>query len=298
MLCDSFFEQGVTHEVCEDYARHGDDWAVIADGCSNGGGPRIDTDWGARLLCVSAAQNLTLPPLDFVFGTARTAGIRYDSLSPLIPPEAMCATLALVRQFDNAFQAILIGDGIAGGRMRSGKWFIHSVEFASGAPYYLQYHMFNQNEHWSELFGKSYSVRTYVGNLFDDRLPDISEEAWPTKDQREEEWRSIMGCCTRCQDWDIPYEFFGFPLDEFDFAFVASDGPHSFYLPRKTKTTKNNEPVHFLDVLRVLLDIRNFRPGFMRLQRHWNFKQDRPGTFKRRNWLNGDDVSIGAVYCG
>jgi hypothetical protein len=306
MLIDSFFEQGVTHEVCEDYARHGDEYVVLADGCSNGGGPRIDTDWGARILCLSAEASLprslrsgdySYKPedsLEFLWRIIENAQSYYSFLLPT-PPEGMCATLLTLRPIHDYLQAMIIGDGVTGGKRKDGSWVIRSVEFSNSAPYYLKYRMFADEQSWWETYGKNYTLTTYTGNLHD---PTLEFTEWSP--EREHAWKSVMTVEIETKEWDLspPFLSFTYPLDEFEFAFIASDGLHSFYHPRKTQTNKHNEPIHVLDVLRVLLDIRGYRPGFMRLQRHWNFRQDRPGTFKRRNWQHGDDVSMGAIYCG
>ena len=117
-----------------------------------------------------------------------------------------------------------------------------------------------------------------------------------TQEERLKIWDQAIDTNAQTKTLNIekPFEEFDFPIDEYDFVFVGSDGLGSFYI----KTPKGNASIHLLDVLRVLMDFRSFRPGFMRLQRNWSFKQERQGTFKRRNWQNGDDVSIGVLYCG
>ena len=77
MTTESIFEQGSTHEVCEDYAIQGGGYTILADGCSNGGGPRIDTDWGSRILCKAAEEHLntlkTRNPLEYMTAVGETA---------------------------------------------------------------------------------------------------------------------------------------------------------------------------------------------------------------------------------
>ena len=64
MNTGSFFTIGSTHLVCEDYALHGKDYVILSDGCSNGGGPRIHTDWGSRILCKAAEEHIQLLEFD------------------------------------------------------------------------------------------------------------------------------------------------------------------------------------------------------------------------------------------
>lgn len=308
MLADSFFEQGVTHEVCEDYARNGMTYAVLSDGCTNGGGPRIDTDWGARLMCLAAEKLVHIEDhLEFVLETTRTARSLKDGI-PHLSKEAMCATLLALRAVDEfkVLQAIVTGDGFVGGKRRDGTWVIHRIAFVAGGinsfagPYYLKYGMYGEDADWAGAFGKEYDVQTFTGKLLDSTTvyPDLTKvETYPTEETRQKFWEAVMPMQVERKEinFDAPYELFEFPVEEFELVFIGSDGLEHFF---HRTPNKINHPLYFLDVLRTLLDIPGFHPGFMRQQRLWNFRQDRPGTFRRRNWLNGDDVSVGAVYCG
>jgi len=48
----------------------------------------------------------------------------------------------------------------------------------------------------------------------------------------------------------------------------------------------------------VMMNFVSIRPSFAKLQANWVFRQDKKGTFKRMNWLNNDDVSVGVVHGG
>lgn len=309
MIPDSFFEIGTTHEVCEDFARSGfspkgEAFAVVNDGCSNGGGPRIDTDHGARLIGLAAESNImTAEPYAFIQETSQTAKAHLL----LLPPESLCATLLLIRTVSKrrVIQGVVSGDGVIGCRKKNGTWIIHVIDFPPGgkmanrrlsAPYYLQYHMYGVDNEWAENYGANFTVTTYIGHLMDEAL-NYPDGTYFTKNQREELFLQHMSSDVREGIWnlDAPFELFEFGMDDVDLVFITSDGPEQFYFPTSPKV---NEPIHVLDVLRVLLDIRGFNPGFLRVQRNWNFKQNRPGTFKRKNWSGSDDVSVGAIYCG
>lgn len=293
MLTDSIFEIGVTHEVCEDYALHGTDYAVVADGCSSG----EYTDWGCRLLAKAAEEFLpqrksTLDSWTFLQAAAITAKTQSRNF-PNLPDSCLIATLLVAQKMDDVIRATVAGDGVVGGRRRDGRWKIYDIDFHSGAPYYLKYHMFGDIIPWGEQFGLDYDVTSYFGNIMGKDL-ECSAEA--TQEERQEVWSQAVSTSvvTKALNTEKPFEEFDFPIDEYEFVFVASDGLDSFY----TKTPKGNASIHLLDVLRVLMDFRSFRHGFMRLQRNWSFRQERKGTFKRRNWQNGDDVSTGVIYCG
>jgi len=295
---DSYFHQGVTHEVCEDYALHGPHYAVVADGCSNGGGPRIDTDWGARLLCKAAEQHLMTSvvfnnSMEYAAAVCGTAQAQMHSIPNLIPESLTATLLTLGWEPGSRFaHTLLFGDGVFGGKRKDGTWEIGWVEFEK-APYYLRYRMFGTEQDYLEHFGGTYKVYGYAGELNYD-LP----EEWDFESQ-DEFWRleGDWDIETKTLDLEYPCERFAWNAEDYEFLFIVSDGAHSFYEKRRTGTQKTNERVHVMDVLALLFDIVNYRPGFARNQKNWLFKQDRPNTFVRRNWHNGDDLSAGVICC-
>lgn len=305
LLSDSIFEQGVTHDVCEDYALHGEGYAIVSDGCSSGS----HTDWGSRLLAKAAEQHLHRQyqhAMQFYQAVGGTVLAQARSFTNL-PDTCLTATLMTVQQIGDVFKAFAMGDGIVGGKRKDGRWKIHVIEFTGpirrGAPYYLKYDIFGETDEWLEKCGGNYEVTTYFGNIMSPKIEypiEMLPKEMPSFEQRCVDWAQLVTETVNEKEFDkeCPFEEFEFPVDEYEFVFVTSDGPESFYERRITDRQKYNENLHVLDALRVLLDLRSFPPGFMHLQRSWAFKQDRKGTFKNRNWQNGDDVGIGVLYCG
>lgn len=306
MLTDSFFVQGFTHEVCEDFALEGQDYVILSDGCSNGGGPRIHTDFGSRLLAKAAEEHIRGfdSPDSFLQGVSATARTQQRTF-PNLPDACLTATLMAVKDVETDFRALAIGDGIVGGKRKDGQWVIHVIEFPKGGPFYLKYQMFGEIDQWKSKFGGTYKIRTYTGDIM---CPKMDFPEWdlvddfgpPTFESRTRDWLNKMEFREELCDFDpsVPYNEFSFSKEEFEFAFVCSDGPESFYIPVKTRKKKYNQPIFVLDVLRVLMNFPTIRPGFARLQANWVFRQDKTGTFKRMNWVNGDDVSVGVIHGG
>lgn len=205
-----------------------------------------------------------------------------------------------LKEVKNEYKALAVGDGIVGGKKKNGQWVVHVIEFPNGGPFYLKYQIFNEVSQWKTQFGGRYKIKTYTGDILSSGLdfPEWIESSPPNLAQRIDQWLEVIEYREKICDFDenSPYNQFVFPKDEFEFAFVASDGLESFYIPVKTRKSKYNQPVFVLDVLRVLLNFVTIRPGFARLQSNWMFRQDKNGTFKRRNWLNGDDVSLGIIH--
>jgi hypothetical protein len=296
MITDSFFEQGSTHEVCEDYALHGPAFVIIADGCSNGKGPRVDTDWGSRLICKAAQQCLYMfttslelfnPPTylgqeqAFFQEVAKIAKEQVEIIGNL-SEECLSATLGLLYQDPLVKRLLLMGDGTCGARRLDGKWEIRTYEpyLESGKPsgcFYLKYLMFNQVDSYFEQFKGTYKSTTYIGDLFGPDEMEIKEEIVTITPEQ-------------------PYFFFSFPNDEYDLVFVGSDGLSSFTHPVRTATSKYVERISVRDALKVILHEIELTDGCLRLQRDWAWKRNLPETLLGRNWRNTDDVSLGLIY--
>lgn len=292
MISDSFFEMGFTHEVCEDYAVHGEKYAIVSDGCSNGGGPRINTDWGSRFLC-KATERFVQDP-DFSHNIAPLiigSTVKQWQEAMGLDPKCLTATLLVLRALEDKFQAMAIGDGIVGGKRRDGRWKIHLIEFPEG-PFYLKYKIFKEEKGFFDSFGDKYTVGTFFGKLVsDDTLPPNN----PNNAERREFWAQQMSYSEKEFTFDpnVPYSLFEFPIDDYEFAFVCSDGMSSFYYQ---DAPKHNEDIFVLDAMRVVMDFVTIQQGFAKLQHNWAFRQDKIGTLRRRGWKHGDDVSVGIIH--
>jgi hypothetical protein len=189
--------------------------------------------------------------------------------------------------------AMVVGDGVVGGKRRDGRWKIHVIDFNS-APFYLKYNIFKEEDIYFKHRENKYSITTYFGQLMS---PALEMTEFVPLTERYAMWAENMSITEKEHTLDpkSPQIVFDFPINDYEFAFICSDGVESFYHPVRNELQKSNEPIFVLDALRVLLDFPN-RPGFARIQRNWVFKQDRKGTFIRRNWKNGDDVSVGAIH--
>lgn len=293
MIADSIFVQGKTHEVCEDYALSGNNYVILSDGCSNGGGPRIDSDFGARLLAKAAEQHLDKQEKGYdLFSHAVDITAQAQRVSfPNLNPKCLTATLLTLRLVDNCLKFYMTGDGVFGIRKKDGTWIIHNYEFDDNAPLYLKY-LVSKNEK-DDYFNKrkgTLTRTTYEGPSIERIInPDITEQKFYDLNE------SLNGFFFGENPGIDPFGCFvwSYPSEDVDFAFICSDGVSSFYENIVTATSKHKEDVDTTNVLSALLDFVTFRPGFLRLQRKWLYS--RKGTFVKRNWENADDVSVGVL---
>jgi hypothetical protein len=301
MRTGSYFTIGTTHTICEDYALAGPNYAIICDGCSNANGPKLDADWGARILAKAAEErvlrvlnqlNISEEVADlhtasnyygFVGQIINTADIQRRAFATL-QTNCLTATLGLAYAYKTDINVILAGDGVFGGKKRDGTYEFHVVEFLPGgescdpAPFYLRYLLHPQDlQNYIRVFGGQYKHTIYTGT-------------WEAFGMSETLHEISAGEIITSQ---------AFLIADFEYVFVGSDGLFShFYKTVKTETSKHPESLSILEVLEVLLDFSNYAPGFVETQCLWVFKRNQPKTFPRLDWHNGDDVSIGVIYCG
>ncbi len=303
MIVDSFFQQGESHDVCEDYALHRQNYAIVSDGCSNFGGPKICTDWGSRFICNSAEYYLPILtdsasynksqtkdgeiPSDLncakrffeivgatVFDTVRMFGAG-------IPWDSMTATLGMVYHVNGMIHALLMGDGVIGARKRNGgNWVIQTYEPQNGGCFYLKYITMGEVESY---FQNSKSKGIYNVNTF---FGDIKNPLEMEKNL------NVM-----ILDPEYPFFKNSFSVEEYDLVFVGTDGWMSFYEKVQTTTSKYSQPLSAIDPLNVILDVPLYKEGFLNVQRTWAFKRPQKGSYINRNWHNSDDASLGIIYC-
>lgn len=142
MHADAFF-QAVHHG--QDYARAGDDFAIVSDGCSSS----RDTDCGARLLTLAATSSTEIDAI-----VDRAAG------TGLLAPEALDATLLVVRREGACLRATAWGDGVVFGVRRDGGVEAWEIDHG-GTPAYPAYR--RQPIRWATWTGRP-KVRHWVGD--------------------------------------------------------------------------------------------------------------------------------------
>jgi hypothetical protein len=150
---DSYYKIGSSHEICEDYALTGKykdlNYAIVSDGCSACEG----VDLGARMLSFIAREalrsfydrgKLTEDKIDQAVADIKLLIIdKMKSAAELIQLEksALSATLLMAVHIKKGITFFLgWGDGYFVEK-RGQETHIHKVEFESGGPFYLNYHL-------------------------------------------------------------------------------------------------------------------------------------------------------------
>ncbi|NJL70637.1 MAG: protein phosphatase 2C domain-containing protein [Candidatus Competibacteraceae bacterium] len=285
MNSDVAIYTGKTHAVCQDYARASNNLAIISDGCS--GSP--DSDFGARILVKTAEreiQSATLANRDFVnaeFFRSLAYSAKSNAKNLGLSSQCVDATLGYVVAPINNYQCVraqLFGDGYIAVGMKDqfNEIRVYRVEYESSYPFYLNY-VTNHDlmDRW--LSGSDLKAKGQVKmfSFFYDEFQSIGTLEVTDATQFNE-----------IETWVVEEK-----IEKVKWVAVMSDGVDAFVKKQVTDTSKKFEPVSDIDVLRQMLNFKNFKGEFVK-RRMNRFMDDNAA----RGWVNNDDVSIGVVYLG
>ena len=166
MPTDAAFVIGTRHSVvaspCQDYARAGDNWVAVSDGCSTGG----HTDIGARVWVQSAKKiiehagiAIVSDPSHFMFRLLAEGKERMQDY----PVEDGLATLGVGALVEDNFHAILQGDGCVAVALCDGGIEYCDISAPMNAPLYPQYMLnIEHMAQWKKMVnGACTQVQTY-----------------------------------------------------------------------------------------------------------------------------------------
>ena len=282
MNTDRAFYIGTTHEVCQDYALAGKNSVAVSDGCS--GSP--NSDIGSRVLSITAMNKMT--ELDSLqnFDEKECILLARPAIKILnMPNECLDATLLAAISYDYGLQAMCCGDGVIAVRLKDGKTIIIDCAYIDNYPFYMNY-----------LYDKTGRYRNWTDDHNKRQVTQItlnSESEWVSKVPMESDIERIGNDIGLIKLSDNRTLVEITSIDEVEYIAVMSDGVHSFYETVTTDTSKCNQSIPYLTVLKSLLSFKNFNKAFV--QRRVNkFRKD----CIKKNWANSDDLSLAVIYTG
>lgn len=262
MPTDAAFVIGTRHSAvadpCQDYARAGDGWVAVADGCSNGG----HTDIGARVWVMAAKKvieddgvAILSTPGDFM---QRVLAVGEEQMRPHPVVDGL-ATLAVGALVESNFHALLQGDGCVAVALSDGGLEYSEIAAPINAPLYPQYMLDAQHlDQWKKMVGGVHTqVRTFRyddgGTLLSIKTAELNEDLFFARSWSTKEAYAMLVC---------------------------SDGV--FSVPGKTP----------FDVLSELFSVKDPTGAFMQrrlaaIQRGWARRQEDQST---------DDLAVGGVW--
>jgi predicted GIY-YIG superfamily endonuclease len=291
---DSAFSIGRTHQVCQDYAMHGSiqdtNFVIVCDGCSSS----PHTDFGSRILAISAEKEIK-----------RLAEFKKElwhfneeycilSARPIIknldlPEESLDSTAMIAVSSDIGNYACCYGDGVIAIGMKNGDIILVAPEYTDGYPYYMNYS--NDISHRNFNIDEKKDIRKIaVSALFADgfykKLTDDVDLSFTVMDENAIADIQISAGIQRT---------FITVLEPQNVKFMAviSDGIKSFYETVMTGTSKTNTPIDYHIVAHELFDFKNFTGQFVQRRLNKFLRES-----EKKNWYNGDDISMGVIYLG
>jgi hypothetical protein len=262
MNTDHDFQIGKDHVVCQDYALSGIEgdyaYAIVCDGCS----ASPDTDFGARLLALSAREVLLREPhLFWDDSTFRNTVIRKAahacSSFRCLHPQILDTTLLVSFIHGDQLKVRMYGDGIFYHKKANGAVHITHVSYETlengvikTAPDYLAYYLDNYR------MGKYEATNT-------------------TK------FIETNGCITTMN----PFQpvFYASKVEQGDIIGLASDGVGSF-------RTATNDPIPWEQISKEFFDFKQTKGVFVR-RRLQAFKRN----CLKDNVTHYDDISVAAI---
>lgn len=225
MQSDSFFVQGSSHDICEDYCINGSNYCIVSDGCSSS----PNTDFGSRILSKVAENNI----LHFKNGSNPDTGFSNiitesrDFAKQLgMNPYCLDATLMIAISDDNYSDIYVVGDGLVV-HGTGDNIYIHDIIYPSGAPRYLNYWYNNERlSGFTSRFGNTRVVNTYEGI---DRLSYSSSTS----------------------------EYWHLSITNNDYLLLLSDGIHSFQ-------NQDNKFISFKTIIKELISFKSYNGVFIK----------------------------------
>jgi len=288
MNCDCSFYIGTTHDICQDYALSGDRSVTVTDGCSGS----ILSDFGAKVLSITAMNKISEIKTLHDFNENEVILLTRPAAKILnLPIECLDSTLLCAVKNEETAEAICYGDGVIAIKLTDGNTFVINIEYTDNYPFYINYLYAPSDRYlnWSNNHNNrkvSFSIIKKNGEvdiISDDCVRDC------IRDPRLKYGKIEVGML-RILPWSVMVETF---LPEAESIIIMSDGVQSFYRTIFTETSKHNEKISYHDILKELLNFKNYVGRFVQRRMNKFLK-----TCIKNEWHHSDDISIAAIYLG
>lgn len=284
MNCDCAFCIGTTHDVCQDYALTGKNTVSITDGCSSS----VLSDFGSRVLSVTAMNKMIELTSLHDFDEKELILLARPSIKVLnLPVECLDATLLCAAKKDDGVEAICYGDGVIAIKMEDGYIVVICVEYIDSYPFYINY-LFDKTGRFLN-WKNNHNNRDITLSVInpDGEVKILSQDC--NKNPRVGYDNGEIGLL-RIGEYRVMIDLFS---PEIETIAIISDGIQSFYHTLITGYYSHNEKISYHDVLKELLNFKNYTGKFVQRRMNKFIK-----TCRKKEWSHSDDISIAAIYLG
>jgi hypothetical protein len=276
MPTDSFFTQGSSHKICQDYAIHINDCVIVSDGCSSA----EDTDFGARLLARAALQTVkqgVILGIDAFYHRVLATAVGYcQSLG--LDRDCLFATLLIAqRTREDGLEGVAVsinGDGAVVVKRKSGLIEVTQYEFPFEAPFYLRYHLDKMWKHYKEQVATGYTVQTY--QIEGNEIKNFQ----------------TFQCPVKFDQLGMGYHYYHLTKenDPIETVAIMSDGVSKFLRPQVTTTQRQMVGIDTAAIISPLMEFKGFQGEFVQRRCKMAFR-----AFDKNQWKPFDDFSIGVI---
>ena len=232
---DSLFLIGKTHQVCEDYALHGEvegiPFIIVSDGCSGSN----HTDIGSRILTHSAVKAIHVLKDNEIniyqryerFGDVLLAAAEDAVFTLGLELQCLDATLIISFVLGNKLYVFMYGDGSILLEYKGGYREYTDISFVNNAPYYLSYQLDKErNRMFEGQSGSQGMTENYNG------------------DKQSDKYNTQL-----VYSWD---------LEDINSIIISTDGASSF-----VHSSTTNQPLDLNLVMNELLSLKNTKGEFL-----------------------------------
>ena len=286
MNTDTFFSQGNSHRVCQDYAIHGLNHVIVSDGCSS----MPDTDFGARLLAKAANRVIASDCggdccIQDAFNENKLGEVYNRILQNMakwavdisLHPDSLFDTLLFAKVLEDRVLVSVLGDGVVAVKWKGGDLdgciSVMKTIFPMSAPPYLRYFLYAE-ESLSYFHSRGQYEENYYIIYPDGTFSDV--EIHP-------------------RDFDPPsmksYPTYAFGKAAVECVAIFSDGVSSFQKIINDGPSKTTKTIPDAFIIKEIMAFRGYQGEFVqrRCQRAFD-------TFNKNGWRNFDDFSIGVIH--
>ncbi len=282
MNTDCAFHIGTTHDICQDYALAGKNSIAVSDGCSSS----LRSDMGSRVLSITAMNKMTQLDSLLSFDEKECILLARPAIKMLnIPNECLDATLLIAVSYNESVMAMCYGDGLIVIKIKNGNMIVIDCSYSDSYPFYINY-LYDRTGRYSNWI-QNHNKRDVCQTILSHDGKWISTVPVKSNTERIEKDLGLIRLSENKTFVEISNK------DEVEYLAIMSDGIHSFYETIITDTSKYNQSVPYIDVLKELLSFKNFNKAFV--QRRLNkFRKD----CIKKDWGNSDDLSLAVIYIG
>lgn len=272
MKIDTFSEIGSQHTICEDYIISGNNYIILADGCSSS----EHSEMGARFLCYMARMYMKIHGVEGLQDTnystklgswvihnaemlVRQLGLRRTCLD---------ATLVIAYIKDEYVHVHMFGDGYLVLKTAWGDFEIYCIDFKAGSksmPYYLRYLVDEEGHH---KYHEAKVTKTTSKIVIPKYSKDIKFE------EKESAYDNIGS-------WHLP-------IACFKSISICSDGLGTFLKPKPDEN--GNKIMNVEDMISSMFDFKNSAGVFLQREINIYKRQLKKVDLKFEHF---DDLSIG-----